>query len=111
MSNIEGIDLKALNSDQLTRLIAGAQAELVRQSEAAREAVRLQMEDLATRAGFSLEEILGRVKGKRATGKKVAPKYCNPGEASQTWTGRGRKPVWVTDLLASGKSLDDLLIK
>jgi DNA-binding protein H-NS len=40
----------------------------------------------------------------------VAAKYRNPDKASDEWSGRGRKPKWVEDKLASGKSLDDLLI-
>ena len=42
-------------------------------------------------------------KVKRATaGKKVAPKYRNPANAEQTWTGRGRTPVWVQELQTAG---------
>ena len=29
---------------------------------------------------------------------KVAPKYRNPSDANQTWTGRGRSPAWVQAL-------------
>ena len=42
--------------------------------------------------------------------KKAPPKYRNPEDDSSTWTGRGRKPLWVLAALESGKSLDDLLI-
>jgi DNA-binding protein H-NS len=31
--------------------------------------------------------------------------YRNPQDASQEWTGRGRQPGWVKELLASGKNL------
>jgi DNA-binding protein H-NS len=40
----------------------------------------------------------------------VSPKYRNPDNPEETWAGRGRKPKWVADRLASGSSLDDLLI-
>ena len=33
---------------------------------------------------------------------KVAPKYRNPSDANQTWTGRGRTPVWVQALKDAG---------
>ncbi len=56
--------------------------------------------------GFSL----GEVSGGCQTGAKVAPRYRNPSNPDQTWTGRGRKPLWVVDALNSGKSLDDLAI-
>jgi len=42
-------------------------------------------------------------------GKKVAPKYCNPANPEQTWTGRGVSPTWVQALKAAG-TLDSALI-
>jgi DNA-binding protein H-NS len=42
-------------------------------------------------------------------GKKVAPKYRNPANPEQTWTGRGVSPTWVQDLKAAG-TLETALI-
>jgi DNA-binding protein H-NS len=42
-------------------------------------------------------------------GKKVAPKYRNPANPDQTWTGRGVSPTWVQALKAAG-TLDSALI-
>jgi len=53
-----------------------------------------------------LTAFLGR-KVKKSIG---APKYANPADPSQTWTGRGRKPAWVIEALAADKSLDELAI-
>ena len=50
--------------------------------------------------------------GKKSSlaGKKVEPKYRNPANAAQTWTGRGISPGWIQALKAEGK-LDSALIK
>ena len=40
----------------------------------------------------------------------VVPKFANPDEPSQLWSGRGKRPQWVTEKLASGLSLEDLSI-
>ena len=40
----------------------------------------------------------------------VVPKFANPDEPSQVWSGRGVRPRWVTEKLASGLSLGDLII-
>ena len=40
----------------------------------------------------------------------VLPKYQNPANSSETWSGRGRRPAWVVAQLQSGKKLDDLAI-
>ena len=43
-------------------------------------------------------------KAKRSTaGRKVAPKYRDPANPTQTWTGRGRTPAWVQALQAAGQ--------
>jgi DNA-binding protein H-NS len=42
-------------------------------------------------------------------GKKVAPKYRNPANHEQTWTGRGVAPAWVQELKKAG-TLDAALI-
>jgi len=49
--------------------------------------------------------------GRKKTRGKVAPKYRNPANSRETWTGRGRKPLWVVAALESGKKLQDLAIK
>lgn len=34
--------------------------------------------------------------------------YRNPKNARETWSGRGRRPEWVEEALASGLELEDL---
>ncbi|WP_246120809.1 H-NS histone family protein [Chitinolyticbacter meiyuanensis] len=47
-------------------------------------------------------------KNKAAVTKTPAAKYQHPTEANATWSGRGKKPQWVIDWMASGKSLEAL---
>ncbi|SDH52121.1 H-NS family nucleoid-associated regulatory protein [Propionivibrio dicarboxylicus] len=60
----------------------------------------LTAEDLGLRSGVK----------KAVTAKKGEPKFCNPANSSETWSGKGRKPAWVNQHLAQGRSLDELLI-
>jgi DNA-binding protein H-NS len=41
---------------------------------------------------------------------KVLPKYCNPSEPGETWSGRGKQPRWLAAALQSGQKLEDFLI-
>ena len=41
---------------------------------------------------------------------KVHPKYQNPDNPSQTWSGRGKTPRWISEFLLSGKKIDELRI-
>ena len=40
----------------------------------------------------------------------VLPKFRNPAEPHQTWSGRGKRPHWVTELLDAGRSIQDFQI-
>ena len=110
------VDIKKLSQKELDTLINQAQA---RKQELHREElgkVRADVTDFALSKGYTIEELFGKTKRgaqKRATGKRgtVAPKYRNPKDASQTWTGRGKRPLWFQALLDSGKKESDLLIK
>lgn len=48
-------------------------------------------------------------RGARA-GRKVPPKYRNPENRSETWTGRGLQPRWLRAALKAGKKLEDFRI-
>jgi DNA-binding protein H-NS len=41
---------------------------------------------------------------------KVHPKYRNPQNRFETWSGRGKQPQWVAAQVRSGKKVDELLI-
>jgi len=51
----------------------------------------------------------GRANTPKVSRKKIAPKYRGPA-SSDTWTGRGMKPRWLTNELNQGKKLEDFLI-
>lgn len=86
-------------------------AKIAEREKAERNAVKAELAELAKSKGFEMDDLFGA--GSKATKEKkaVAPKYRNPADASQTWTGRGRKPKWVVEELATGGTLDDFLIR
>jgi DNA-binding protein H-NS len=51
-----------------------------------------------------------RRRGSALLGRKVKPKYRNPAKRSETWTGRGRMPLWMAALVKKGKKPQDFLI-
>jgi len=38
------------------------------------------------------------------------PRYANPENPAQTWSGRGKQPAWVSAAIASGRSLESLIV-
>jgi DNA-binding protein H-NS len=43
-------------------------------------------------------------------GRKVAPKYRNPKNRSETWAGRGAMPRWMAAAIKAGKKKESFLI-
>src|SRR6201987_5214141 len=41
---------------------------------------------------------------------RVLPKYQNPNEPSETWSGRGKQPRWLTAALKTGHTIEDFVI-
>jgi DNA-binding protein H-NS len=41
---------------------------------------------------------------------KVQPKYFNPSQPTQKWSGRGKQPRWLVAALNSGAKLEDFII-
>ncbi|MEN8517938.1 MULTISPECIES: H-NS histone family protein [Burkholderia] len=84
---------------------------LQERTEAARiaelEAVIAQVRELVTEYGITEDQIYGRKRAK-TTAKSAAvtePKYQNP-KTGETWSGRGRAPLWIRD----AKNRDRFLI-
>ncbi|MET4391698.1 DNA-binding protein H-NS [Bradyrhizobium sp. F1.4.3] len=42
---------------------------------------------------------------------KVLPKYRNPKDASETWSGRGKQPRWLVAALKTGRTIDEFTIE
>jgi DNA-binding protein H-NS len=40
----------------------------------------------------------------------VRPKFRNPDNPAETWSGRGRQPHWVVEQLRLGKRMEELKI-
>ena len=100
------INLSNLSVDELEALKGSIDGAIEQKHNEDLLAVRNKLDELIDNSPFTLEEILAAKK----TRKPVAPKYQNPNDASQTWTGRGRRPRWVEEHMASGGTLSSAAI-
>lgn len=106
------IDVSSLSVSQLEALAIQVQEEIARKKAQAKKSLIADMEKLAREAGVSLSELFELTADKALAKAKysVAAKYRNPNNASQTWSGRGRQPLWLAALIAEGKTLQDFAI-
>ena len=105
-SDLDGLSLAELKA--LEKKIAKAIASYEdRQRATALAALEMKAKEM----GFSLAELTGVAGVRRAKSKSAGiPKYANPADPEQTWTGKGRRPDWFVAAVASGKSPEDLEI-
>lgn len=100
-------DLRELRG-QIDRAITGFTDRKRREALAAAE-------EAVKQHGFSLADLTRRQGKARGTAaprpaSASATRYANPDDASQTWSGRGRRPGWLTAGISGGKSLEDFAV-
>ena len=93
---------------ELAAMQARIEQAKVEKQNSERSALRQKLTDMAKEHGFDIHELFG--KSRKMPGK-VAVKYRDPGNPSNTWTGRGRMPRWMTAATKGGKAKkEDFLI-
>ena len=103
------LDLSPYSIEELETLVADAQKRLAELRQDKRRQALQQLDALAKELGLTREDLAARyAKSGRTRPNGPAPQYRNPANPEQTWTGHGRKPLWVRDYLKAGKSLEDL---
>lgn len=60
----------------------------------------------ASELGFKTRRPKAQSKSANKPAGTVPQKYVNPEDKTQTWSGRGRKPAWVQNLLQKGGQLE-----
>ena len=125
------VNINNLSSKELADLIveANKRKKVLAKRKPANQ-VKAAVAKFLKSTGWTFDELYGRSTPKAAptadaaTGEKkprkttkgrslgkVAPKYRNPDNAKDTWTGRGKQPRWLAALTAKGRKLEDFLIK
>ena len=88
MADMKQFDFSAFTDPQLLQLHAQVRAEITRRQVAAKR--------LHVRYGRSVES--------------EGPRYRNPHNSAETWSGRGKRPRWVEVALSRGAPLESLEI-
>ena len=121
------IDLNTLSAKELETLISQARKRKTTLSKRKPiAAVRKKLTQQARTEGYTIAELFGtggavarepRAPRKSAAKKtrkplgKVAPKYRNPSNPAETWSGRGKQPRWLAAYTTTGRSADEFLIR
>ena len=103
--NVEKMSLKQIN---------GLEAQIAKVKSQVQEQAKADLKDKINRlldgSGFTVAELYGFASKRGRNGSKSVAKYANPDDASQTWTGRGRKPNWLVARLKKGAEIESFAI-
>lgn len=111
-----------LNLDQLKKLSTQIHKEIAKRNTHVRQSLLKRMEKLASEHGLSLSDLVGvpkpavqkvrRQQAQKSQPKqKLPPKYWNPLNPKEGWSGHARRPQWVRNWLENGGQLEELLMK
>lgn len=105
------MDLSNMSSADLRNLQEQVKRELKQRESQDLAKAREQILAIAQSVGMPVKDLVAGV-GAVRSGKtgSVAPRYRNPADASQQWTGRGRQPKWVKDWVDAGKDIAGLKV-
>lgn len=110
------LDLKSMTRKELEKLRTDIDRELKRTIARDKKAAIAAATKAARDHGFDLADVTEAPKATKTRktpakkAKAALPKFANPNDKAQKWTGKGRQPQWYKDAIAAGKTRDDLLI-
>ena len=85
-------DLSKMSLKELRALKEQIEAAISAREAQDRVDLKKKLAEVAEKSGFSVAELFG---GRAKRGAAVI-KYRHPTDPSLTWTGRGRRPLWLT---------------
>ncbi len=103
-------DLAELSEEELKEMMDNAAKALKQKQESKKKEVMAQIRQMAASIGMSVSfHEAGKESSRK--GIKVPPKYRNPANPEQTWTGRGVAPKWMQELIAAGHDKSEFEIQ
>jgi DNA-binding protein H-NS len=103
-------NLELMSTDELWALHQSIAGVLTAKITAEKRELEKRLEQLGRRSPGRSIDLKGSGIRERRPYPRVLPKFRNPMEPSETWSGRGKKPRWLTAQLKSGGRIDDFRI-
>lgn len=103
------MDLTTYSSQQLNQLKKDIDKELRKRRRQDVKEAQKELKQVAEKYGLAVADLVTGTSPKptKSTG---TVRFRHPEDPSKGWSGRGRKPGWIKEWEAKGRSLDDLRV-
>ena len=92
--------LESLSVGNLRQIRAKADSLISSKESAEKERALNEIKQLIEEKGLSSEEVRQSI---------FPPKYVHPNDPSKSWSGKGKKAVWLQDEIDAGRKLEDFV--
>ncbi len=104
------IDYEALTLDELEAIVVEASEEIERRRLAEASKIRQKIKGILEDSGLSLNDVFKEKNPRK--GRKIPMQFQNPYNPEEQWSGRGRMPVWMREIIErEGGTKEDFRIK
>jgi DNA-binding protein H-NS len=104
------VDFESMSLEELTHILKEVSRIVDKRVATEIGQHRLYLQKYAESFGLEVKDTRQSLKEKKVGSEKKTAIYKHPDNDSLVWEGTGRKPKWLTDLLKSGRNLDDFRV-
>jgi DNA-binding protein H-NS len=105
----EKLNLDAMTTDELWRLHEEVGGILLVHVTSRKRELEKQLAQLSPETQVELSS-KGQAHAPRRKYPRVFPKFRNPQVPSETWSGRGKRPRWLSAALKTGRKIEEFVI-
>jgi DNA-binding protein H-NS len=104
------MDISNLSVADLKSLLESIPTEIKRREKEDKARIRKELEALAEKSGYTLDELLGEAAEKVKKTRKQSPIRYRSADGQKNWTGQGRTPKWLSEAIAAGASKESFAV-
>jgi DNA-binding protein H-NS len=107
---VVNLDFESMSIEELTYILKEVSRIVDKRVKSEIGQHRLYAQKFAESVGLEVKGKWEKTEEGKAVGEKKTAIYKHPENDSIVWEGSGRKPKWLTELLKSGRNLDDFRV-
>jgi DNA-binding protein H-NS len=109
--DLDSFDWTAYTIGELQQIADDITNEIQTKREAKKHLLLQQFQELLNAEGLTLDDVIGAKRRGRPRKRGTPPVKFRDPDTGKGWSGRGRKPIWLTEKLQAGSQLEDFAVE